>query len=95
MPCYLVKDTGAKDGEPKDRLVEAANRASARNHVARNRFAVEVAQPADIQRVVLAGGTIEVATGDVQEELEQQEPPKEPTSEDPPKQDDAGTHPKK
>lgn len=84
MPCYLVKDTGAKDGEPKDRLVEAANRASARNHVARNRFAVEVAQPADIQRVVLAGGTIEVATGadEQQEELETKEDLT--TQEDPP-----------
>jgi hypothetical protein len=82
LPCYIVKDKSAKDGEPKDRLVEANNKASARNHVSRDRFEVATAKPTDIQRIVLAGGQIEVATG--AEEIEDQLP-EPPAQEEPPK----------
>jgi hypothetical protein len=75
MPCYLVTDKEAKDGEPKGRLVEANNRASARNHVARDRFEVKQASPHDISDVIKGGGEIEVATGSGDDvEVEQQQP---------------------
>jgi hypothetical protein len=90
MPCYLVKDKSAVDGEPKDRLVEANNKASARNHVTRDRFEVDVAKPADIQRIVMAGGTIEAAQTVAEDEVELEQPPKATEG-----KDDAGTHPKK
>jgi hypothetical protein len=56
MAVYLVK---TPDG--KERLVEAANRASARNHVARSALDVAVASQADLFRVAKAGGDIETA----------------------------------
>lgn len=56
MAVYLVKDpTG------KERLVDAANRASARNHVAKTVLDVAVAKQADLFRVAKAGGDIEAA----------------------------------
>lgn len=71
MPCYLVTDKNAQEGQPAERLVEANNQAAARNFVARNRFQVKQAEPQDYQRVIKAGGEIEVATGaaEVEEEL--------------------------
>lgn len=56
MAVYLVK---TPDG--KERLVEAANRASARNHVAKSALEVAVAKQADLFRVAKAGGEIETA----------------------------------
>jgi hypothetical protein len=85
MPCYLVTDKTAKDGEPKGRLVEANNSAAARNHVTRDRFDVKQASPHDIASIVKGGGEIEVAAGgghDVQQEL-----PPTPASETPPNDD--------
>lgn len=75
MPCYLVTDKEAKDGEPKGRLVEANNSAAARNHVTRDRFEVKQASPHDVASIVKAGGEIEVSTGaeQVEEELPQVE----------------------
>jgi hypothetical protein len=72
LPCYIVKDTDATAEGPKDRLVEAPNKASARNYATRTRFSVEIAQPADIQRVCKNGGEIEAATGadEVQEQTQ-------------------------
>lgn len=91
MPAYIVTDKNAVEGQPKERLVEAANQASARNFVARDRFKVTVASPADAARIVKAGGEYEVATGaaEVQEELEPEDnggkPPEENQQEDPSK----------
>lgn len=56
MAVYLVK---SPDGA--ERLVEAANRASARNHVAKAVLDVAVAKQADLFRVAKAGGDIETA----------------------------------
>lgn len=56
MATYLVT---TPDG--KERLVEAANQAGARNHVSRDSITVAVAKPADLFRVAKAGGEIEQA----------------------------------
>jgi hypothetical protein len=69
MPCYVVKDKLAKDGEPKDRLVEANNQAAARNFVVKDRFEVAQAQPQEIARLVKDGVEYEVATGADSEEV--------------------------
>lgn len=56
MAIYLVK---VPDGT--ERLVEGANRASARNHVANDVLQVSVAKQADLFRVAKAGGDVETA----------------------------------
>jgi hypothetical protein len=56
MATYLVT---TPDG--KERLVEAANQAGARNHVSRDSIQVKVASPADLFRIAKAGGDIEQA----------------------------------
>jgi hypothetical protein len=56
MAVYLVKQP---DG--KERLIDAANKASARNHAARTCIDVAVAKQADLFRVAKAGGEIETA----------------------------------
>jgi hypothetical protein len=56
MAVYLVKQP-----DDKERLVEAANKASARNHAARTCMTVMVAKQADLFRVAKAGGEIETA----------------------------------
>lgn len=61
MPIYLVKP---KEGEGAERLVEAPNKASARNHVAKDTIAVEVAKQSDLFRVAKAGGDVEQAVAD-------------------------------
>jgi len=61
MPVYLV----TADTEPKtEKLVEAANAASARNHVGRQIITAKVAKQADLFRVAKAGGDIETAGQD-------------------------------
>lgn len=60
MPMYLVKfDT--PNGGPVEKLVEANNKAVARNWVARNMISAELAESTDIVRIVKAGGEVEVA----------------------------------
>jgi hypothetical protein len=58
MPVYLVT---APTEPPTEKLVEAANTASARNHVARHIVTAKVAKQADLFRVAKAGGDIETA----------------------------------
>ncbi len=48
-------------GEATERLVEAPNQASARNHVARSLFKVEPAKSADLFRLAKAGIELETA----------------------------------
>lgn len=69
MAVYLVK---SPDG--KERLVDAANRASARNHVAKSVLDVAVAKQADLFRVAKAGGDIETAGEVVAEGGDEQQP---------------------
>lgn len=83
MAVYLVVQP---DG--KETLVDAANTASARNHVARQCLQVSVAKQADLFRVAKAGGEIATA-GEVTAEP-QAEPPadgeagKPPAGDEPP-----------
>lgn len=65
MAVYLVKDSGGTE-----RLVDAANKASARNHVARDTITVEVAKQRDLFRVAQAGGDIETAGEEVTVDLQ-------------------------
>jgi hypothetical protein len=58
MPIYLVK---APTQPPTEKLVDAANAASARNHVARQLVTSTVAKQADLFRVAKAGGDVEKA----------------------------------
>jgi len=56
MPVYIV----TAPTEPKtERLVEAPNAASARNHVARQLLAVNVARGPDLFRIAKEGGDLE------------------------------------
>ncbi len=61
MPLYLVKHPGAD--EARERLVEAPNKASARNFAARDLIQVELASTTDCFRAAKAGTEIEVAAG--------------------------------
>jgi hypothetical protein len=80
MAVYLVK---VPDGS--ERLVEAANQAQARNHVARSCLDVAVAKGADLFRVAKAGGDIETAGAEAAAEPgaepEVQQPEVEPQAE--------------
>ena len=61
MPLYKVT---SGEGEVKvERLVEANNKATARNFAARSHFTVEVAEPTELFRLAKAGAEIEVAVG--------------------------------
>lgn len=61
MPLYLVT-TGEGD-DKKERLVEAANPAGARNFVVRDSVKAVIVEPRDLHRLAVAGVEIEVATG--------------------------------
>lgn len=65
MPVYLVS-TGADDAKV-ERLVDAANKAQARNHVARETVTVGLAKQAELFRLAKAGKDIEQATPDAPE----------------------------
>ena len=56
MPVYLVT---VPTNPPTEKLVNAANTASARGHVARQVITVAVAKQADLFRIAKAGGDIE------------------------------------
>jgi hypothetical protein len=58
MPVYLVT---VPTEPPTEKLVEAANTASARNHVARQMITATVAKQPDLFRIAKAGGDIETA----------------------------------
>lgn len=55
MPCYLVTDG------KKEKLIEAGSQSAARNHFIGTELTTKLAEPADYQRVIKAGGEIEVA----------------------------------
>jgi hypothetical protein len=76
MAVYLVK---VPDGS--ERLVEAANKASARNHVARSCLDIAVAKQADLFRVAKANGEIETAGEDAAEPEAEVQPEVEPQGE--------------
>lgn len=60
MPLYIVV-TGEGEAK-KERLVEANNKAVARNFVARDMVKVDLAEGPDIHRLAKADVEIEVAT---------------------------------
>lgn len=60
MPLYVVKTGEGEDA--KERLVEANNKAVARNFVARDMVKVELAEGEAVHRLAKAGVEIEVAT---------------------------------
>jgi hypothetical protein len=60
MPLYVVKTGEGEDA--KERLVEANNKAVARNFVARTLVEVELAEGPDVHRLAKLGIDIEVAT---------------------------------
>lgn len=83
MPLYIV--SSGEGDQKKERLVEANNKASARNFVARDQYAVEVAGQAELFRLAKSGVDIEVATGQA-ETVEEAE--KAPGKAPPPAKDD-------
>ena len=58
MGIYLVTADG------NERLIDAPNKASARNFVAKDTVAVAVAKQADLFRIAKAGGDVETVTAD-------------------------------
>lgn len=56
MPVYIVT---APTQPPTERLVDAPNAASARNHVARQLLSVTVAKGPDLFRIAKAGGEMD------------------------------------
>lgn len=61
MPVYIVTAPGANQAE---RLVDAPNQASARNHVARSILHVEVAKGSDLFRLAKGGTELETANAE-------------------------------
>lgn len=73
MPLYLMKHLGS-DGE-RERLVEASNIQTARNHVAAGIIQGEIAKPADLFRLAKAGVELEKAGAAVAPEAVEEDGP--------------------